>query len=457
MMTLDNAARRRQSAGALALLGLLLLAHPAGTWAQSVYYVRTGATGANNGSDWNNAFAALPASLQRGATYYLAAGTYPAPTFTDPEQGSTLITITSATVSNHGTDTGWAGSYAGQAIFLGEAFFETGYYTVDGQTRGQDWRSGYRIRFWNQGNLYGAAVHLLANHLTFKYVEVQGTTDQASLSGSAGDYGFHTEAQITDLYVGYSYIHETGNTQFQINYGNSDRFTCEYNCIYKNHTAANANHDEAFSLTFSNSIIRYNLIQDIISTAVIATAAAGTPTLANWEIYGNVFFWSSSYQTGNFAFITDGIISMIDQHWSGYFRFYNNTIAGIKNPTNLDNAGLNLNGISGATVYNNLWYDCPNVQNFAPGLTTVDYNSYYGGSNNPNDTSPHKEVAPGNPFVSVNALDFRLTAGTAAGIILGAPYNKDLLGASRGADGVWDRGAYEFNGASSQGTRASPR
>ena len=38
------------------------------------HYVRAGATGLNNGSDWNNAWTSLPATLVRGDTYYIADG-----------------------------------------------------------------------------------------------------------------------------------------------------------------------------------------------------------------------------------------------------------------------------------------------------------------------------------------------------------------------------------------------
>ena len=43
---------------------------------QNIYYIRGGATGTNDGSDWTNAWTDLPASLERGATYYVAAGRY---------------------------------------------------------------------------------------------------------------------------------------------------------------------------------------------------------------------------------------------------------------------------------------------------------------------------------------------------------------------------------------------
>jgi hypothetical protein len=418
--------------------------------AQTVYYIRSGATGANNGSDWINAYFAIPSSLKRGATYYIAAGTYAAPTFSDAEAGSQLITITSATASNHGTQTGWSSSYAGQALFLGETVFQTGYYTMDGQTRGSNWRSGYTIKFWNQNNnVNGAAVHLYSSHLTFKYVEVQGTTDKPIASATAGDYGFHNHGQITDLYVGYSYVHETGNTQFQINYGSSDRFTCEYNYIYKNHTAANANHDEAFSLTFSNSIIRFNVMQDIISSGFICDAAAGTPNISNWEIYGNVFFWSPEYQNNPGAFLGNGCVGFFGENYYGHFYFYNNTIVGITNAASQAGtyqAGVMLPGTNTQyRIVNNLWYGCDAVSQFGSGVNLVDYNTYLQCAfANPYDTGIHTVRGVSNPFVDVNASDFHLARATDAGVSLSSPFNMDLQGNVRGADTVWDRGAYEY-------------
>ncbi|MGZ3805075.1 MAG: hypothetical protein ACXVB4_12745, partial [Pseudobdellovibrionaceae bacterium] len=48
------------------------------------------------------------------------------------------------------------------------------------------------------------------------------------------------------------------------------------------------------------------------------------------------------------------------------------------------------------------------------------------------------------PFVNVAGNDLRLLTATSAGTILSSPYNMDLNGNVRGADGIWDRGALEF-------------
>ena len=43
-----------------------------------------------------------------------------------------------------------------------------------------------------------------------------------------------------------------------------------------------------------------------------------------------------------------------------------------------------------------------------------------------------------------SGLDFHLHQATAPGATLGAPYDHDPDGKLRGADGTWDRGAFEY-------------
>ena len=63
-------------------------------------YVREAAAGAGTGADWTDAYTALPATLTRGDTYYIADGAYAAYTFDDAISGTTLITIKKATVTS---------------------------------------------------------------------------------------------------------------------------------------------------------------------------------------------------------------------------------------------------------------------------------------------------------------------------------------------------------------------
>src|SRR4051812_38656552 len=69
--------------------------------------VRPSASGAGNGSDWNNALGSNFTPV-RGNIYYIASGSYGAKTWSTPNSGTVPITIKKATASDHGTDTGWS-------------------------------------------------------------------------------------------------------------------------------------------------------------------------------------------------------------------------------------------------------------------------------------------------------------------------------------------------------------
>ncbi|WAS94217.1 right-handed parallel beta-helix repeat-containing protein [Nannocystis punicea] len=95
------------------------------------HYVRAGASG--SGADWDDASPELPAELQRGHVYFVAAGSYPAYQFDDAEAGDQDIRVLRASAADHGTDVGWdPGFAAGEAVF-GELRFTSGRYEFDGR------------------------------------------------------------------------------------------------------------------------------------------------------------------------------------------------------------------------------------------------------------------------------------------------------------------------------------
>jgi hypothetical protein len=85
--------------------------------------------------------------------------------------------------------------------------------------------------------------------------------------------------------------------------------------------------------------------------------------------------------------------------------------------------------------------------------STHDYNSFYSMT----DWETFQDLAPGlassepngqlftsSPFTSYSTGNLMLRAATSTGKTLQSPYNVDMLGNIRGADGVWDRGAFEY-------------
>ncbi len=470
-------------------------------------YVRAGATGSGNGANWTNAYTGFgtgagqisPASMTRGVTYWLATGSYGAPNFNTADSGTTLITIEGVTSTSHGPASDWSSSYAGQALFGYQVNVSSDYWTFNGQavsgcTYPSNNDSCYTMKFWNQNNSGQVGeINYGGNNLTWAYVEVEGTgmtggafpnnttADKCNTDGCGiWDDDAFTNSGGNTIYVGYSYIHHTGNTPMQINCCNNTGLTFEYNWMAYNHTGQNQDHDEGFALTYSNVIIRYNVFQDITYNGVVADVSGGTPSLSNWYFYGNLVFWDSTYAAMNGkygeAISNWGIIFMDGDTFTGTFAFYNNTIYGLWNSSGIDGTnaitgGANPYNHGTVNVYieNNLWYGTGLVNgqpdycsSNASATCTRGYNAYYIGSvpggdfSNPAESNDYTvSSASTDPFTNPTAYTvagFELVTPdpfvSYPGVTLGSPYNLDMLGVTRSANGTWDRGALQINPAS---------
>ena len=201
----------------------------------------------------------------------------------------------------------------------------------------------------------------------------------------------------------------------------------ENNVILNGFSSA-ANHGEDINNNYGhldNLVVRYNLFEGRTSGTgciVVLNGAAGP-----YYIYGNVF---KDMRGG------DGCITGVHYTLSG--AVYNNTFI------NVDNGYGNGDWIGhdvSATVSNNVVYN--GVAAFGANFTgTRDYNAYFSTTQAPSEA--HGYTSSSNPFGSGS---FQLTESAAsampAGTTLASPYNLDPNGTVRGADGKWDRGAYE--------------
>jgi hypothetical protein len=388
------------------------------------FYVRAGAGG--SGSDWNNAFSTLPATLVRGATYYVADGNYGAYDFDDANSGTTVITIRKATQSDHGTNVGWNSTFGdGQATFFDLSFLR-GYYTVDGQTGGGpgNWETGFGIKV--NGSIYMQQfVDNGADHITLRHMEIDvGQTGPNSVRGMTL-YGSNFFS------IQYVYLHDSGCDLISMNVMND--FTIEYSKLARNRQTASGCHGDVIEYQINdanNFVIRHNFFEDIVGSYAFGSHG---PTITGYEIYGNIFYWTIEPFFGN------GLVGCLSS--SGILnnvRFYNNTLSG--NLTEMvGNIGFGILRGTGNQAHNNIWHTLSG-SDFSHGFsnTTHSNNTFYNGSGGA------EENLTGNPFVSIANRDFRLSAGTTAGLTLGAPYNQDALGNVRGSDKIWDRGALEF-------------
>lgn len=412
-------------------------------------YVGPTATGNGLGGDWNNVLQWSTMTFLRNRTYYLKSGAYANRTLSTAVNGSEFITIRKATASDHGTDTGWSAAFAtGPAEFGTEntgspLTINSGYWMIDGGTRNEsDWYDsaayGFKINYANDGrcvDINGTNV----NNIKIRRVYYNGCPVQTS-NGKA-PYAIDTEG-LTNNATGHEYSHSLAYRGTNVWFVRMTTGTIiEYNATdaqWSRNTDVLVYHGELVNMYFNvfDLTFRYNKCRNSFSagnggTALIAICAdnyAGAPKPAAF-IYGNLFerFWTGDAAIGfggNASYNGDGTNC----------RIYNNTF--------VDGGEFN-NGIafpdgSGNIIQNNIWINC-NVGINAGASATVSHNAFSG------STSIGTNVQNGlttSLFVNYASKDFRLATATTAGATLAAPYDKDMLGTTRGQSG-WDRGAYE--------------
>lgn len=438
--------RRRKKFLCLTLLLSTLLAY--GTAAEAAnHYIRDGGVGSTAGAGdcatWENARACdqLPATLVRGDTYYIADGTYTGKTFNT--SGTALITIKKATASDHGTDIGWSSAYGDSAAtFTTSLVFTTANWLVDGVFGGgpSGWKGpfGFKSTATSEMLLYDNG----ASGVTVQHIELSGV---GSYNGSQA--GLRANS-CTNCTLSHWYMHDIGFIPF---FSGAINLVVEYG--YMKNWYEGASHSELCSCwDIGNSAIgthtfRYNLFTDIKSTGGIMWDNK-TNRAAELRVYGNVFYKDPAVPMNNCC---NGVIG----GWTGGNGedFYN---AHVNNNTFVNLTGAEVlstfpirNGSNEAR--NNLFYA---VSNPGGGTTwqTISYNHFI-------STSPigtNASTSSNSPFINITSLDFRLNQPTPAGTALSAPYNVDMFGKTRGADGVWDRGAVEFGAGSAPSPPASP-
>jgi len=399
------------------------------------HYIRAGATGSNNGNDWTNAWTAMPGTFVRGDIYYVADGSYSGFSADTSESAAKYITIKKAISPDHGTDTGWQSAYGdGFAEFKTTLYFLTDYWILDGVTGAGRSDYGFKIKLQNcSGDSKLLRIDNGADFINISHVELHhcgmnnGQRQDCVYAVSSNDAG------SSNITLSYCYMHDVNRVHMALNYITNS--TIEH-CYMENRSdTVGGIHGESISMNYcgtnAKNTIRYNIFKDIRGTGcvVIKDSVQGY-----FYVYGNVFYHTSS------DFInTNGAITNTSGDTNYNMHVYNNTFVNL----NGYNTGINWNQGSSNYTFNNIWHNCENVS-FTN--TTHDYNVFTG-----NNTygEEHAEIGINNSiFLNYNGNDFRLTSATDPGNSdLGSPYNVDLTGQTRGADGNWDRGAYEYAGA----------
>ncbi|MGZ3771375.1 MAG: hypothetical protein ACXVCP_17650 [Bdellovibrio sp.] len=415
------------------------------------HYVRAGATGTGDGSDWQNACPDFVgecdgSNLQRGHTYYVASGDYSGVTFDVP--GTELITVKKATDTDHGTDSGWNSSMSSGPAVFPYWTFRSSHWVIDGQSRTSlETGHGFQINpprlnpdcAVNFCNAILAESDSVVDRITLRYVEVVG-------------FGVNAKRHLNGFYS----VPINGSSSNIVLYGMSMHDFSNYNGNSPLKTSGN----EVVNLTFDNSAIirsaalavsdtgsenvtfRNNWFENVSDQGVIVVSTTGDSK--NWLIHGNVFWESDPANYGVFE-----ATIQCEGYGNGNgncinWQIANNTFAGFTSDrSKYSGIRMYLAGplSTGNRVVNNIWYNTNNPD-VGGGNLVSDYNMYLSSTNAP--IEPSGVIGDYNPFVNSASGDFHLNAPTAKGLTLPAPLNLGRDGKIRGADGNWDRGAFEF-------------
>jgi len=411
-------------------LSILLLATMTGYSAN--HYVREGAAGTASGDNWTDAYTALPASLTRGDTYYIADGTYASYTVDDAQSGTSVITIKKASASDHGTETGWNSTYGdGQAVFNSSFNITRPWIVFDGSYRNES-------NYWD-GDSYGFKIQTVANNQTLMNM-ANGSTPCTNITVkfvfilapigilTSRPYAIDTEtgdnAVMNANYVFHKVYVKGSNNPFFIR--QTKDALIEY-CAAELTSGSDTYHGEmvnAFYHYFGGPTVRYSHFRDAYNGASGYNPGGGTGVIAIADnpycyIYGNIF---------ERFYVGDGAIAA---GWpNDNVRVFNNTfIDGVAGSGALVRSTID-EGHVGNMAYNNLAVGCANST--YNGLGVDAYNS----------------TAANTIFVNYAAGNYRLASATTAGTnvaFFDAAYAIDPDGVSRTVDGVWDRGAFEFD------------
>jgi hypothetical protein len=417
------------------------------------HYIRTGATGSNNGSDWTNAWHAFePVVWTRGDTYYVASGTYSETvSITKPESGETWINILKATTGAHGTDTGWSADYAtGQTIIAGQLLINNSYISVDGVT-GLG-ASGHGIKVYStatSGNVVTLADGGI-NFVRLYHLEIQGAGYSAATDYRGVKLNTTGGRFSKGIHFRFLYVHEVTTNGYTFGGIVGTSFS-DYGLLfednYQEKTGGCTDPDQhgqgiqvGYSATQNYWIIRNSVIKDALGSAYIAFLGYGNND--NIYIYNNIF-WATNRNT---YWASPGVIWAHELASMDNLRIYNNTFYNI----NSSRVYIQASG-STRELKNNLFHT--GYFNYTHAGVTSAYNAYYGctgGGTYPygvpvGETGQQNETS--DPVI-LAGTNFSLKAGAKSiknGVNLSSYFSTDNIGNFRPASNLsWDIGAYQF-------------
>jgi len=415
----------------------------------SNFYVRAGASGSNTGADWNNAWKDCSSivwggsGVKAGDTLWFAGGSYTTtliPGVSGTSGAWISIKRVRATDSVPASAAGWNSAYDSLVVIStgNDALdFNTAglsYIIVDGRVDG-----GMQLVTPNSS---GASVsfNYAASYITLTNLDLAGPGGPTPINMNGDNRGIDATAwdgsvyePINHLLVTHCRIHGQVNNVWLMNCYNS---TLEYTKLYDSGAANSTTYHANVCATSgcTNFTWRYNEIYNHQVEGIMCIFGGS----ANWYIYGNVWH-DGMTSVSRILEVQDGV--------EGPMYFYNNTVVNVGMSVRTANGGSYATGSQGL---NNIYWNSG-----GPGIGNDDYDFCNGTLS---EAETHGIANGSNPFVNYSAQNYQIISNVSStlprnkGVALSAPFNLDLNGNVRGADGAWDIGAYEFNAGSSDTT-----
>jgi len=406
----------------------LLVSGLLGSVSAANYYVRPdgGNYGSEDGSDWNNAFDGFDdvvwgsglGKVGAGDILYATGGDYTSSinVTASGTSDSARIIVRRATVSEHGTSTGWNSSFDAQINLINGAYiriYQRSYITIDGVTEYGIYTTSTTT------SIYGIYVRD-SDYVTVQYVKTDGTVN-------GNDYRGIYWINAGNVKVRHCWFNNCPNDAFMM--ADATDSLIEYCILGPRITSSGGYHADAMEVRATQNItFRYNE-QNWNGDGIQFGIMSGVTQ--HWDIHGNIF------RGGGTAVKTNSVDPSVTQIY-----VYNNAFYGLYRA---------IATRSNTTGYakNNIFYDVEKIK-YDFGSLGHDYNYFKNGTGDEEPPSETHGVIGPDPFVNASVGDLHLKATSTAidaGADLGTTYNTDPDGNIRGADGNWDIGPYEYGAA----------
>jgi hypothetical protein len=229
-------------------------------------------------------------------------------------------------------------------------------------------------------------------------------------------------------------------------FSNWDHGVIEGNYFASNWSNQSYSHGQQISPvgTNQNISIRNNIFTNT-STILLCFHVAGNSL---FDIFNNIVVESEEGNAFNsFVKLEGAYLDVVDA--TKNINVHHNTLVNVNHTLGTFMSG----SIVSDPAYrgksnNNLLYNCRPVS-FSANIDH-DYNAFYD-STGVNPSEEHGIIGVGDPFVNSANGDFYLK-NPISGVPLSAPFDVDMNNVTRGLDGIWDVGAYEYVHAAVQNT-----